>query len=302
MHSAPETRNPAFSILNPSSLQSDFHDTLPLAGKTYTLYGSTVTTDEYYRRIAAFADACLTRSDHPETLLSFITELSGQKRRCRSVIKRAADSSMESFLLHRLSRELSGFTQAVPGHLQGLSLKQRWDSTIAMSREQYHLFMLEAELRNRANVAKFGGCDTKLAFLPHCLRDHSAQCLSVHKDIDFVCAYCTADCTIHHLSKLLRRHHIQPYLWLKANLRSVLKRYRKEGRKAGVLGIACIPELVHGMRLCARYGIPVIGVPLDANRCRRWCGEFHFNTVNTQQLEKLLSVRPLPETSSEIIE
>jgi hypothetical protein len=56
----------------------------------------------------------------------------------------------------------------------------------------------------------------------------------------------------------------------------------------GVLGIACIPELVSGMRMCAGAGLPVVGIPLDANRCARWWGEFYYNTVNLRQLERLL--------------
>jgi hypothetical protein len=73
-----------------------------------------------------------------------------------------------------------------------------------------------------------------------------------------------------------------------ANLKSLLNRLRKEGKKVGVLGIACIPELVNGMRMCMRAGVPVVGVPLDANRCARWWGEFHPNSVNIRVLESLL--------------
>jgi hypothetical protein len=73
-----------------------------------------------------------------------------------------------------------------------------------------------------------------------------------------------------------------------ANLRSLFRKLHKEGKHLGVLGIACIPELVSGMRKCAGAAVPVVGIPLDANRCARWWGEFHYNTVNLHQLEKLL--------------
>jgi hypothetical protein len=39
--------------------------------------------------------------------------------------------------------------------------------------------------------------------------------------------------------------------------------------------------------------VPVVGIPLDANRCARWWGEFHHNTVNLQQLDKLLGEETL---------
>lgn len=63
----------------------------------------------------------------------------------------------------------------------------------------------------------------------------------------------------------------------------------KERRSFGVLGIACIPELTWGMRNCRKNNIPVIGIPLNANRCIRWFGEFFPNSVDLTELEKLIS-------------
>lgn len=34
--------------------------------------------------------------------------------------------------------------------------------------------------------------------------------------------------------------------------------------------------------------IPAVGIPLDANRCIRWMGSFHENSVNLEQLELLI--------------
>ncbi len=110
---------------------------------------------------------------------------------------------------------------------------------------------------------------------------------------------CSGVCDINAVSKILRRHGVQPYIWMTANLQSLFRKLKKEGRHLGVLGIACIPELVSGMRLCARAEVPVVGIPLDANRCARWWGEFYPNTVNLQQLEKLLGQGRLKRASSE---
>jgi hypothetical protein len=65
--------------------------------------------------------------------------------------------------------------------------------------------------------------------------------------------------------------------------------YQNQNNGIGVLGIACIPELTFGMRLCRKHNVPVIGIPLDANRCRRWMGDFYENSVNTIRLEKMLT-------------
>jgi hypothetical protein len=42
------------------------------------------------------------------------------------------------------------------------------------------------------------------------------------------------------------------------------------------------------MRLCMGHGVPVVGIPLDANRCRRWMGMYHDTSVNIAVLEGLL--------------
>jgi hypothetical protein len=60
------------------------------------------------------------------------------------------------------------------------------------------------------------------------------------------------------------------------------------GQTLGILGIACIPELVWGMRKCLKYDIPTVGLPLNANRCIRWFGEFHPNSVDLDELELLV--------------
>jgi hypothetical protein len=90
------------------------------------------------------------------------------------------------------------------------------------------------------------------------------------------------------VSKLLRRHGVIPYIWMTANLQSLFRRLRKERKRFAVVGVACLPELVNGMRLCARANVPVLGIPLDANRCARWWGNFYPNTVNIRELERLL--------------
>ena len=80
---------------------------------------------------------------------------------------------------------------------------------------------------------------------------------------------------------------------MSANLGSLLRKLRREGKTVGVMGIACIPELVNGKRTCARAGVPVTGVPLDANRCARWWGEFRPNSVNLREVERVLGEETL---------
>jgi len=271
----------------------------PFVGKTYSLYGTGSNSDDYYKQLQIVADHCLTKTGNIKELLSVILNITKNKRQLKRISKASSNPTIETFLVHKLLKEFSPFTQSVAEHLRELPLKEHWDRTLATSREQYHLYMLEIELQNRLNAQSFQNCDTKLAFLPHCLRDLKAECQSAKHGEDYVCQGCSKVCNINAVSKILQRHGVKPYIWMTANLRALFGKLKKEGKQLGVLGIACIPELISGMRLCARAELPVVGIPLDANRCARWWGEFHPNTVNLHQLEKLLGKGRLERDSSE---
>jgi len=260
----------------------------PREGKTYSLYGDTLDTDTYYHRIHTFADKLLEHNGDLPSLLDIVRNASKSKRRLKKIMSQPLDGSTQSIVVHRLGERFSLYTTNVASHLRGLSFAQRWDRTLATNEEQYHLAMLEVELVNRLNALRFRRCDTRLAFLPHCLRDLTADCQRTLRGEDHICKGCSSHCSINATSKLLRRHGVTPYIWITANLQSLFKRLRNEGKQVGVFGVACLPELVRGMRLCMRAGVPVLGIPLDANRCARWWGEFHPNTVNAREMETLL--------------
>ncbi len=257
-------------------------------GKTYSLFGSDSDTDAYYRRIRGLAGELLRQGASLNDVVSSVRKISRNKRQLKKWAHLTSNSTKESLLVQTLKDHLSQYTVNVPSHLKGLSLAHRWDRVLATSEEQYHLHMLEIELVNRLNVAAFRACSTRLAFLPHCLHDMTVTCQSVHRGEDHVCKGCSKGCALNAVSKLLRRHGVTPYIWMTANLQSLLRRLREEGKMVGVLGIACIPELVRGQRKCMRAAVPVVGLPLDANRCARWWGEFYPNSVNLRELESLL--------------
>ena len=260
----------------------------PVQGQTFSLYGRWETTDEYYRRISHVADVCLQRWPDPTGLLQSVRRGTRKRRVLRHPDRAPSDAFLREVL--PLARELlSDFTSAVPAHLRQLGLRHRWDNVLGTVRDEYHLLMLEIELTNRLNGQAFRSAATKIAFLPHCLRDHTRDCRSTVEGDDYVCRGCARGCWVNGVSKLLRLGGVRPYIWMTANLPRLLGRLMREQQAVGVLGIACVPELARGMRLCMRHGVPVVGVPLNANRCARWTGSFQPTSVNLDQLHRLLS-------------
>jgi hypothetical protein len=148
--------------------------------------------------------------------------------------------------------------------------------------------MLEIELTNRQYAGEFLKADRKIALMPYCLQDFSVSCKSAKNGFDYQCRHCSANCFQNHASRILEAHKIEPYIWMGGNMKQLAKYTLHERRTFGVLGIACIPELTNGMRTCRKSNIPVIGIPLNANRCVRWFGEFFPNSIDLDVLEKLL--------------
>lgn len=260
----------------------------PVEGKTYTLFGLSNTSLEYYLTIAHLADQILEKFKDVKLLIQNIEAQSNRKRSLARIAATTENSSTISFILHLINKSLNEYTEKTESHLKELSVMKMWDRRLGTTRLQYHLFMLEIELTNRLNSVAFRKADKKIALLPYCLRDFDVDCKATPDGFDARCKHCSKNCYQNSISKLMGENSIEAYIWMGANLKKEAKSVLKSKKTLGVLGIACIPELVAGMRKCRKYQIPVIGLPLDANRCVRWMGSFNENSVNLETLEKLI--------------
>jgi hypothetical protein len=258
-------------------------------GKTYSLNRGSTGTDRYYSTVRELVDSFL--QIHPdEHGLLFHVQRAGVKRSfLKKPSERALDRSLISFMKKTIRDRLSVYTGGVKSHLRTLPLSQRFDKTLSTKEEQYHLYMLEIELVNRIYRESFRKSAFKFALIAHCLRDFRPDCRSVAGDIESVCKGCTEDCFINLGSHMLKKYGIHPYISVTMDLEKLFKRIKTEHKSAGALGIACIPELAQGMRLCIKLGIPPVGVPLDANRCSRWMKECQESSFDLKELSALLN-------------
>jgi hypothetical protein len=261
----------------------------PVFGKTYTLFGQNISTEIFYDEIKSLTDELLAITRSPQNLLSIIQRLSSNKKKLEKLFT-YPDGSYESTIISTLHKALSKYTFKVSEHLADLSItKKIRDGRLSTSEFQYHLYMIEFELNNRINKEIFFRCEFKYAFLPHCLHDLSKVCKSESDGTDYLCKHCSKFCFINDVSRLLEQQNIKPYIWMESNLKDFIKSHKRKDQSVGILGIACIPELINGMRKCSKANVPVIGIPLDANRCARWFGEFYDNSVNLKILQKLIT-------------
>ncbi|MCX7735963.1 MAG: DUF116 domain-containing protein [Candidatus Kapabacteria bacterium] len=256
---------------------------LPISGKTYSLFGSSENTDMFYKNINLAVEDILLSINSPRIFTEKIISVAFNKRKAKQWVKK------NPIVLSIIDKYSFGeFTKNVNSHLSELKILQKYDKTLAATELQYHLFFILIFLLNKLNKQNFKNSDYKFALLPHCLHDLTRECLAKPDDTDFLCAGCSKNCFVKEISSLLNHNNIKPYIWMKLNLRNYLKKISKTGRTVGVLGIACIPELARGMARCYRYNVPALGLPLNANRCIRWFGEFLPNSINMKELKGLI--------------
>ena len=254
-----------------------------LQGKTYSLFASSDSTNEYYEIIRNLVEKLLINFPDEKKLLSKI-----RRESSKPDILKIFHKKVNFFEYDILELSLSKFTKNVKRHLKELSLLKRFDPIIGTSENQYFLYMLEIELVNKIYKNDFKKTQYKMALLPHCLRDFFPKCLSVPEDIEQICQGCNKKCFINLGSNVLKKYQINPYISVTIDQVKMFKNLIKKHKSIGALGIACIPELVRGMRMCLDFGIPAIGIPLDVNRCGRWMGKAHDTSFNLEELELLV--------------
>jgi hypothetical protein len=259
----------------------------PVQGKTYSLFAEDGDSEPYYAEIKRLADVFIQRYPDEKGLLGLIQK-AGKRSFLLGSKTTETDRKTLQFIRGTLRQSLSIYTQNVSNHLKSLPLAKRIDDTLATTEEKYHLYMLEIELVNRIYKEEFKRSEYKFALIAHCLRDFRPGCRSVKGDFEAVCRGCTEDCFVRLGSVLLEKYGIKPYISVEMDQERLFRKLKQEHPSIGALGIACIPELAMGMRLCIRTGIPPVGIPLNANRCARWMSQAYETSFNLEQLEELL--------------
>ena len=260
-----------------------------IMGKSYSLYGDESTTTSYYTTIRNVIDTLLLTYPDEKKLLFLIQKASKNKGILKKLFFPKNGKINNVLFTNVLTQSLNQYTTAVEGHLKKISLFKRFDDILGTQEYQYHLYMIEIELVNRIYKKSFKNSSTQMAFLPHCLRDFRLKCLSDSDDIEHVCKACTKECYLNLGSKILKKYNIKSYISVTIDQDKLFKSLKDKYKSIGMLGIACVPELVRGMRLCIHLNIPPIGIPLDANRCSRWMGQAQESSFNLYELEELVS-------------
>lgn len=160
-------------------------------------------------------------------------------------------------------------------------------------RVEYHLNMVGAEIMNRAYRDVFDKTKRKLVLLPACMRLLPANnCEALKEEDTLKCVGCTSECSANKVKKLGA---VSGFDVLMVPHESSISGTRT-GKSflnpdTGVVGIACVLNLISGGLLLNDNGIPAQCVLLDYCGCKQhWNREGLPTEINMDRLKKILDL------------
>ena len=195
-----------------------------IEGKTYTLFGDSDSTREYYETIHWLAGKVASMEPDTGELIEKLRSYSSRKSSLRRALRKKREGSRMDEILCLIDPYLRKYTAKTEEHLKHIPAAKYWDRRIATTTEQYHLYMLEVELTNRLNIQAFRKASGKVALLPYCLQDFTVGCKSEKAGFDYQCRHCSSGCFQNYTSNILKTNNIEPYIWMSGNMKKLDKR------------------------------------------------------------------------------
>lgn len=160
-------------------------------------------------------------------------------------------------------------------------------------RVEYHLNMVGAEIMNRAFRDAFLKTGHKVVLLPACTRLlPAAKCRADATRGSFRCAGCCNDCTVNHLTRLGETYGfdviVVPH---ESSISAGVTKSRLIGEDTGIVGVACVLNLLSGGWALQEMNIPAQCVFLDYCGCKNhWHKEGIPTEINVNQLKHILGI------------
>lgn len=195
------------------------------------------------------------------------------------------DSSLEA---------LGCYTANVENYLSEIRPGRYWHEDVIFCgrrRVEYHLNMVGAEIMNKVFRKDFAATSKKAVILPACIRSRPAtECKAVSDGGVMLCRSCSRECTVNRLTLLGGQRGFKvlviPH---ESSLSSSKAEKPLLDSDTGVVGVACILNLVSGGWMMRNMGIPVQCVLLDFCGCKNhWSREGIPTDINVWQLERIL--------------
>ena len=146
---------------------------------------------------------------------------------------------------------------------------------------QYYYNMIGADIMNKAYKNKFLSTKEKVIFLPTCMRQTYKECQSILTSKGLRCKGCSESCNINRVNKVAKREKYKVYIIPHESDMFKLVNYED---KKGMVGIACILNLMSGGWKAIRIGYIPQCVILDYCGCGHWRENRKMTNININKL------------------
>ncbi len=158
-------------------------------------------------------------------------------------------------------------------------------------RVEYHLYMIGAEIMNRAFREAFQKTNKRILFVPPCMSaPQDGVCQAVDTPLGARCAHCTPSCQVHQITKLGEKLGVEVFMIPDSFSPLSSGGSRKKHSDVGVIGVSCPLTITAGGWEMKRLGIPAQGLLLDHCGCSwHWDpGKGIVTEINFGELRELL--------------
>jgi hypothetical protein len=161
---------------------------------------------------------------------------------------------------------------------------------VARHSNEYILNMFGAEIMNRAMSEDFMDKPEKAVLLPTCMRNEPYDgCKAESDGKEQVCKSCFAKCNIGKAAAHLRKHNIKTYLIPHSSDFSKFLKKWESNNEIGLVGVACVLNLLTGGYEMKRLGITSQCVFLDYCGCKKhWDEEGIITDLNIHRLMRFV--------------
>jgi hypothetical protein len=190
--------------------------------------------------------------------------------------------------------QLGSYTENVESFLQhNKKLLRGREDQFFCSRTQveYHMNMVGAQIMNESLNDEFQKTEKKILLLPTCMAK-SSNCKATISEYALVCQNCTPDCNISKTKEKMANIGVETILIKHSSDFSKWIKPWANQSNTGLIGTACVLNLLGGGYEMKQMGIPSQCVYLNYSGCKKhWSKTGIATEINIDQVPKLLKKR-----------
>ncbi|MBI9067744.1 MAG: DUF116 domain-containing protein [Salinivirgaceae bacterium] len=152
---------------------------------------------------------------------------------------------------------------------------------------EYHLNMVAAEIMNQCLKPDFNSTKEKVLLLPKCMTKNN-NCQAKMEDKQFICTNCSSDCNVSKLKNKMNKQEIMTVLIPHSSSFSEYLKPYKNSRETGLIGVACVLNLIAGAYEMQKLNIPSQCVFLDSCGCEKHWLSGNPTNINVNKLNNIL--------------